>query len=293
MKTIGKRAIGGVARRKRSPWYRLIYLPVALYLFFVLFPVYWILATSLKTELDVISMVPKFFNFNATLDSYRAVLGFTANRQVDFLAFFKNSLIVVPSAVALAMILGIPAAYAMARFRFKLRENLYFFYLSQYFLPPILVLVPLYLIYRRLHLYNTYMGLVLILQLINLPLVILILRGFFEEVPVEIEEAAMIDGANLWQVLTRVTLPIAKAGLMATAFLTAIFSWNNFLFGLVLSGTSKMPVTVGMLSFQSYEKVLWNQMAAASIISLLPPLILGIAVQRYLVRGLSLGAMKE
>ena len=263
-----------------------------------LFPVLWVFLTSIKNPVDVIATPPKFFNFVPTIDNYLIVtrliehtgLGETA--RVDFLSYFKNSLITVPLAVVLSLVLGLPVAYVLARYRFKLRENVYFFFISLYFMPAVLILIPLYLLFRAIHLYDSYLGLVLILQLLNLPLVVVIMRGFFEDISPEIEQSAMVDGSSRIQSIFKITLPLSMPGVMATTFLCAIFSWNNFLFGLILSSRPTQPVTVGILAFKSYEAILWGQMAAASIITALPVLILAILIQRHIVRGLSLGAVK-
>jgi multiple sugar transport system permease protein len=263
-----------------------------------LFPLYWVFLTSIKDPVDVIAAPPKFFNFRPTLDNYLVVLrliehtGLGETARVDFLAYFRDSLIEVPAAVILSLVLGLPVAYVLARYRFKLRENVYFFFISLYFMPAVLVLIPLYLVYRTIGLYDTYLGLVLILQLVNLPLVVVIMRGFFEEISSEIEQSAMVDGSSRLQSIFKITLPLAMPGIMATTFLCTIFSWNNFLFGVILNGRLTQPVTVGILAFKSYEAVLWGQMAAASIITALPVLILAVLIQRYIVRGLSLGALK-
>jgi len=279
-----------------------VYIFIGAYLAFAFFPFYWIFVTSIKTEKDVISYVPKFFRFKATLENYANVFGISIRGdnvykgqfrgKVRFMRYLLNSIKIVPAAVALSLLLGLPAAYALARYKFTGRESFAFFYLSQYFFPPILILVPLYVIYRRLGLYDTYFGFILILQLINLPLTVLVMRGFFAELPVEIEESALIDGCNLWQMLSKISIPLCAPGIVATAFLTTVFSWNDFLFGLVLMGSAKMPVTVGMLSFQIYSKVQWNLMAVGAVIACLPPLILAVFFQKYLVRGLTLGAIK-
>lgn len=263
-----------------------------------LFPTFWIFLTSIKNPLDVTASPPKFFNFVPTLENYQVVLGLAQYTglgdlsRVDFLAYFQNSLIIVPSAVILSLLLGVPVAYAMARYRFSARENFYFFFLSLYFMPATVILIPLYLLYLRVHLYNTHLGLILIYQLINLPLVVLIMRSFFEDISPEIEQSAMVDGSSRFKAFLTMTIPLAKPALMSTTFLCTIFSWNNFLFGVILATTQTQPVTVGILAFKSYEAILWGQMAAASLITAVPVLILAILIQRYIVRGLSLGAVK-
>lgn len=282
----------------RGRWKITTYALLILWAIISLFPIYWIFLTSIKNPVDVISTIPKFFNFDPTLDNYLVVLkliehtGLGETARVDFLTYFKNSLIVVPSAVILSLILGLPVAYILARYRFKLRENLYFFFLSLYFMPAVIILIPLYLVYRTVQLYDTYLGLILILQLVNLPLVVVIMRGFFEDISPEIEQSALVDGNSRLKAFINITLPLAMPSIMATTFLCTIFSWNNFLFGVILNGTNTQPVTVGILAFKSYEAILWGQMAAASIITALPVLILAIVIQKYIVRGLSLGAVK-
>jgi len=275
----------------------LIYFALVIYCIITLFPIYWIVITSLKEQIDVISKIPKFFNFTPTLENYAVIFGMKYTGlgetvKVNFILYLRNSLIIVPLSVLLALILGTPVAYVLARYKFLLKENLYFFYFSLYFMPAIVILVPLYYIYMKYHLYNTYIGLIIILQLINLPLVILILRSFFESLPIEIEESAKVDGCTDIGVFLKISLPLAKPGLVATCFLCIIFSWNNFLFGMILAGSSHHPVTVGILGFRSYENVLWNQMAAASVITAIIPLILAILIQKFIVTGLTLGAVK-
>lgn len=275
-----------------------IYLLLILWALLSLFPIYWIFLTSIKGPLDVTSSIPKFFNFVPTLDNYKIVLGLAEYTglgevsRVDFLAYYKNSLIVVPAAVLLSFVLGLPVAYVMARYQFKAREDLYFFFLSLYFMPATLILIPLYLVYLKVGLYNTHLGLILILQLVNLPLVVLIMRSYFEEISPEIEQSAMVDGSSRLKTFFTITFPLARPALMSTMFLCTIFSWNNFMFGVILGTTQTQPVTVGILAFKSYEAILWGQMAAASVITALPVLVLAILIQRYIVRGLSLGAVK-
>lgn len=284
---------------RASPWRKVVvYLLLIIWSVISLFPILWIFLTSLKQQVDVISMPPKLFNFIPTLDNYRIVLnlveytGLGEISRVNFLAYFKNSLIIVPSAVLLSLLLGIPVAYVMARYRFKLRENLYFFFLSLYFMPAVVILIPLYLVYLKLKLYDTHLGLIFILQLVNLPLVVLIMRSFFEDISPEIEQSALVDGSSRLKAFFKITLPLSRPALMATIFLCTIFSWNNFIFGVILSRTRTQPATVGILAFKSYEAIMWGQMAAASVITAIPVLILAILIQKYIVRGLSLGAVK-
>ena len=262
-----------------------------------IFPLYWVFNMSIQTPIDVISYPPKFY-FDATLENYSVVLigkawlGKYETVQTDFPRYYLNSLIVCSGAIAISMLLGIPAAYSLARFAFRGKENFAFTLLSFRFAPGLIVIIPLFVIFRRLGLYGTYYGMMLAYQLITLPFSVWLMRGFFEDIPIELEQAARIDGYSWWGVFRKVNLPLVAPGIAATAILSFIFAWNEFLFGYVLSSDITRPVTPSLMGFISYEQVLWGQMAAAAIITLLPSVILAIFIQKYLVRGLTFGAVK-
>jgi multiple sugar transport system permease protein len=273
----------------------LTYCGIFLLLLFALFPIGWILLMSFKTDKEIISSVPRFL-FAPTLRNYRTVLSGIINAaetsRPEFLLYFKNSLLVTTGAVCLSFLVGVPASYSLARFKFRLKENIAFTLLSFRFAPEIAVIIPLFVIYRSLHLYNTHLGLILVYQLITLPLVVWIMRSYFEDIPEAVEQAARLDGHSRLRIFFKIALPLVKPGLAATAILAFIFAWNNFIFGLILGAKETFPATVGTLGFMSYESVLWGQMAAASMITILPELIVAFFVQKYLVRGLSLGAVR-
>jgi multiple sugar transport system permease protein len=273
-----------------------IYGGIALFLVFALFPIFWIFLTSLKTDKDIISSVPKFI-FSPTLRNYKAILfgvkaAGTETSRPDFILYFKNSLMITSGAVFVSLAAGVPAAYALARFKFKLKENIAFTFLSFRFAPEIAVIIPIFVIYRSLGLYNTFIGMILVYQLVTLPLIIWIMRGYFEDIPESLEQAAKLDGYSRFAIFRKIALPLVKPGLASTAILSFIFAWNNFIFGLVLGAKETFPVTVGTLGFISYESVLWGQMAAASIVTILPEVIIAFFIQKYLVRGLSMGAVR-
>lgn len=283
-------------RGKQKPGRFWIWFGLISYCLFALFPLLWVGLMSFKSHLDIISPTPKFF-FTPSLENYRTILFAVQDTQYEtsranFLLYFKNSCIVTISAVTLSLLVGVPAAYALARFRFRLKEDIAFTFLSFRFAPEIAIIIPIYLLYQKLQLYNTYIGLILVYQLITLPLIIWILRGYFEDISVEIEQAAKLDGYSWWGVFVKIALPLVKPGLASTAILAFIFAWNNFIFGLILGAKQTFPTTVGTLGFISYESVLWGQMAAATMITILPPLVLAIFIQKYLVRGLTLGAVR-
>jgi len=215
-----------------------------------------------------------------------------SSTRPDFPLFFLNSMIISFGAVALSVVAGIPAAYALARFSFPFKNGLAFVLMSFRFVPFIAFVIPLYLLYQRLGLYNTHAGLIFAYQLITLPFTIWMLRSFFMEIPTEIQEAAKIDGCSWFGVLTRVILPLSLPGVAVTVILGFMFCWNAFNYPLMLAGRQTFPVTVGAIQFISYEQVLWGQMAAATIVAALPQLVLSLMVQKYIVRGLTMGAVK-
>jgi multiple sugar transport system permease protein len=260
------------------------------------FPFFWILLTSLKQPLDVIAAPPKIL-FEPTLDNYAGIFigrqrGAYASARPDFPLFFLNSIIISGGAVLLSFLAGVPASFALARYRFRFQEQLAFLFMSFRFAPFIAFLIPLYILFQRTGLYNTYHGLILAYQIITLPFTIWMLRSFFMEIPLEVEEAAKIDGCSWWGVLTHVILPLSLPGIAVTLILGFMFSWNAFNYPLMLAGRQTFPVTVGAIQFISYEQVLWGQMAAASLVAVLPQLILSLFVQKYIVRGLTMGAIR-
>jgi multiple sugar transport system permease protein len=273
----------------------LIYFLMIVVAIYILAPLVWILMMSLKSSNDVIAIPPKFI-FSPTLDNYKGLFGLTGGDTLvtgsAFLSYFKNSLILSTSSVILALILGLPAAYAIARLRFKAKESLAFTYLSFRFVPEITIILPLYVIYQKLQLYNTYVGLILVYQLIALPLMIWMMRSYFEEIPIAIEQAAQTEGYTWFGAFRKLVLPLAAPGMAATLVLAFIFCWNNFVFGLMLGGNDTQPVTVGLLSFIGTNEVQWGLMAAATMVAILPLFILALLVQRYMIRGLTFGAVK-
>lgn len=252
---------------------------------FTLFPLFWVALMAFKTNVDIIAVPPKFF-FTPTLDNFREVLG-----QGDFLNYYRNTFIIAAGAVALTLVVGTPAAYVLARYDFKFKEDLAFTFLSFRFAPELAVIIPLFVIFQRLNLYDSYLGLILIYQAITLPLLIWLMRGYFEDVPKDIEQAAKVDGAGFWEIFTRIAIPLVLPGIAAAAVLAFIFSWNSMVFGLVLGGRETYPVTIGLLGYMGYQNVDWGPMAAATMVTIVPEFILASFVLRSLVRGLTFGAV--
>jgi multiple sugar transport system permease protein len=273
---------------------------LAMLSFFFLFPIYWAVLMAFKTQADTTAWPPKFF-FTPTLDNFRVVLGIggessgevIAGASTSIIPALGHSLVISLGALIVSLVVGIPAAYALARYKFASRESIAFTFLSFRFAPELLVIIPLFVIFRNIRLYDTYVGMIWIYQLITLPLVVWIVRGYFEDIPLEIEEAAKVDGCNWWGTFRHVALPLAAPGIAAALLLAFIYAWNNFIFVLILGGEHTQTVTLAALNFLSSEQQVYGQMAAAVLISILPVLALALYGQKYLVRGLSLGAVKE
>jgi multiple sugar transport system permease protein len=266
-----------------------------LYFAFALFPIIWMILISLKST-DELFTTQVFFK--PTLENYQAILFGDARAAAGILAKqefprnFLNSLIASSGAVALSLLVGVPAAYALARYKFKGKENLAFTFLSFRFAPELVVIIPLSLIYRKLGLYDSYFGIIWVYQLITLPLLIWVLRSYFEDISPDVEQAAMVDGYPWYQVFWKILLPLVRPGLAASALLAFVFAWNNFIFPLVLGASNVQTVTVSALGYLSSAQSFFNRMAAASVVSSLPQIILALSIQRYLIRGLSFGAVK-
>lgn len=268
---------------------------LAIVLFF-LFPFVWVLMMSFQTNQTILRSTPALL-FKPTLDNYTTLISGQLGSGVgtmttDYMHNLLNSLILSASSVVLSMILGVPAAYAFARFKFRLGENIAFTLLSFRFAPPILVLLPLQLYFQDIGLYDTYFGLVWVYQLITLPLILWIVRGYFEDISPDIEHAYRLDGHSWGRAFMKIAIPLARPGIAAAGLLSFIFAWNNFIFALILGSSRVQPVTVGALAFITASGIQYGQIAAALMLSVVPTLALALAAQRYLVEGLSLGAVK-
>jgi multiple sugar transport system permease protein len=253
-------------------------------------PVYWMLTISLKREVDQFANPPRWLFFPPTLEHYYDA--FVARSFVQYL--FTSALVAIAS-TGCALIIGTLAAYSLARFElpWRLDRKLSLWILSTRMFPAIVTAVPLFLMMRDLGLLDTKLSLIIVYTGFNLPFVIWMMRGFFAEVPRDLEEAAMVDGDSRMGALWRVVLPLVAPGLAATAVFCLIVSWNEFLFALVLTQTDEaMTLPVGIAGRVTQYEIKWGVMSAAGVVAIIPILAFAIAVQRYLVRGLSLGAVK-
>lgn len=265
----------------------LIYAGLTLVLFVFLFPIFFMYLTSFKPYLLQITEKPVWF-FKPVLDSYRWL--FT---KTQFVSGLYNSVIISLGSLSATLILGCLAAYALARFTFRGKENLAFWILSLRMFPPIVAVLPFFILFTQWHLIDTKLGLILVYIFGNLPLCIWLMRGFYEEIPVELDEAALVDGCSRWSVFTRIIFPLSKGGLFATGIFLFVLSWNEFLFALILSeseAAKTAPIVVaGMLAKQGLA---FGPMCAATSLLSTPIFVFSLFLGKYLLRGLTFGAVK-
>lgn len=250
------------------------------------FPIFWTAFTGLKHETDAMSFPPSVV-VPLTVAHYRSVFV-----EGDYGGFVLNSVIAVGVSLAAALLLAVPAAYRLAFFPGRKADDVLFFALSTRFMPGVATIVPIILLYARLGLLDSYVGLVLLYTALDIPLVLWLMRTFFRDIPFEVIEAALIDGASQARVLLRIALPLACGGLVTTGVLVTILSWNEFFFAVNVTGRDTATLPVYMASFLTTEGLGWARMAAALTLAMLPVLVLGLASSRSLVRGLMAGAVK-
>lgn len=252
-----------------------------------LFPLFWIAGLSLKTRMQVFAKPPLFLWW-PTWENYATVLD-----RADFMRAFVNTVVVSSGAVGLSLAVGVPAAYAIARFAFLGRNTIFFGLLAMRMLPPIAVLVPMYVLFSKIGLTTTYMSVILAYTTFSLPLVVWIMRGFFEDLPRELEESAWVDGASRFQAFTHVVLPLIRPGLVAASILCLQLAWNDFLFSAVLTNNATRTLPVLMAAFSGGDSgVDWGGMTASGVLVILPVIVFSFFAQRHLVAGLSSGAVK-
>ncbi|MBI3456082.1 MAG: carbohydrate ABC transporter permease [Candidatus Rokubacteria bacterium] len=252
----------------------------------VLFPFLWLLQMSVKPEQDIFAFPPKLI-FKPTLDHYLSLWDTAFRRS------FGNSAVASAAATVLALLVGVPGAYALSRATFRGERQLSLWILASRMAPPIAFTIPYFLVYRHVGLLDTLTGLVLIYLTFNLSLVVWLMRSFFDATPRSLEEAAWIDGAGLRQGFLRIVLPLSTPGLAATAILCFLYAWNDFFFALILTRTAAMTAPVAVVNFMNYEGWDWGKIAAGGTMVMLPVLLFSYVVRNFLVRGLTAGALKE
>ncbi|PWH17019.1 MAG: carbohydrate ABC transporter permease [Ardenticatenia bacterium] len=261
------------------------FLLIGILLIITLFPLYWMVINSFKRTGEFFTDPPQFIPPRVDLKAYQDSLQTTGGKGL------QDSLIIATSTMILSVGLGCMGAYAVARYRWG-GKNFILLLLVIQMLPPVSIALPLFILFDKLKLLDTYYGLITADTVFNLPYAIWLLQGFFQEIPVEIEEAALVDGSSRWQVFTRIVLPLSLPGLVAVSFFTFIFAWNEFILAFIFSRSRVTPLTVVIPAMVGADTILWERVYATSLIAIVPVIILALLLQRYLVRGLTFGAVK-
>ncbi|WP_413721300.1 carbohydrate ABC transporter permease [Sodalis sp. RH24] len=270
---------------KRTGRWAGFYALLVLILAFFLLPIFWLVSMSFKTYIDAFAMPPRLF-FTPILDNYATVLG-----NSDFIRAFFNSVVISLAATLLCLLLGALFSYGLVFFVIK-KARAKQFIMSLRFAPVIMLVLPAYYLVTSLGLTDSYLVLIAVYTLANVPFTILMITTFFEDIPPELREAALVDGASEWQVFARIILPLARTGLAASGVLTLFFIWNEFQIVLTLSGESTQTLPVAITSFLTFQGTEWGPLTAAGTLVMLPMLVLGLLVQKHLVRGLTMGGVK-
>jgi multiple sugar transport system permease protein len=289
-----------------TPWQRagnyLALLLIAVALVFFLFPLFWIVETAFKNANDTFSIPPKFIGFTPTLLNFKHVFvtdtnylgtGGSVSVSTGFQRYFLNSVILASTSTALALIFGTMTAYAFSRFRIKGANDILFFILSQRMLPPVVVIIPIFIFYRNLNLIDTYRGMIILYTTFNLPFSVWMMKGFLDEIPKEYEDAAMVDGYSRLQAFYKVIVPQALPGMAATAVFSLITVWNEFVFALLLTQDRAKPAPPSLVAAQGISGIDWGQIAAASTLFVIPVIIFTFLVRNYLLQGVTFGAVRR
>lgn len=275
-------------RAERIAGRGLLYLAVILIVGYSLFPIYWMIISALKPSTELFKYPPALFTLDLTLENF-----FKLFTMSDFPHFFRNSCYVSICTILITISIASIGAYGLTRFRLRGGETYARVVLFVYMVPPVLLVIPLYIIMVRLHLGNTLTALILVCTAMALPLSLWLLRTFFQAVPVALEEAALIDGANRFQVILHVFLPLALPGLVATSTFVLAVVWNEYIFALIfISSSIKKTIPVGLTSFITEHDILWEYLLPGSVMAIIPIAIVFLFSQRYLIEGWGTGAVK-
>ncbi len=281
----------------------LIYGALAVWTVIALFPIYWTVTTSFKTAVNVTQghIIP-FLEFMPNWKGWRSLglspdtIGQTSTVRDKFLMRFENSVIVSVGASLLAVVIGSLAAYGLSRFDYKFaiwrNKDISFFFLSQLILPPVVLAMPFLVLYKELALLDTRIGLILLYTLMVLPIVIWVMRDQFDTIPLELEQAALVDGCSIWGAFFRIVLPIALPGMVAAFILSVILCWNEYFFAALLTSTNAKTLPVLVASQTGSAGIFWWALAALATASILPLVLIGIFLERYIVKGLTAGSIK-
>lgn len=260
---------------------------VILVILFFMLPLFWLFTTAFKFGREAFAIPPKWLIFEYTLKNFQEVW---QNSQITL--FLTNSIIISAGATLLSLLLGVPAGYAIARSKSRLINGSSYFFLLLLMIPPIAMLIPFYLLMRDLRLLGTYAAVILLDTAFDASFVVWMMRSYFKDVPQEMEEAALVDGASHLQAFFRIALPLSIPGIVASALYCIIFSWNDFLFALMLTSPATKTMPLGILATFSAVEISWGRMAVMCIFAMIPAMIISLFLNRYFVQGLTMGAAK-
>lgn len=265
----------------------LIFAAIIITLLITFVPYFWMILSSFKTRVDLLSTTPKWI-FSPTLENFPDVF---IGRE--FLKYSINSIIIAVSSLIISLLIGVPCAYAISRFDFQAKGHFFFYILSTRMAPPVAFALPMYILFSKFQILGTHAAVILAHITITLSFIIWIMKGFFDDIPVELEQAAMVDGYTIFGAFKNVILPIVKPGIVATSLFSFIFSWNEFLFALVLGGSDARTLPAAFPGLVTPHGTFWGQLSAAGTVVTIPVIILAFILQKHLVRGLSFGAVKQ
>jgi multiple sugar transport system permease protein len=297
------RSRGAAFTARRISGRLLLYGALLLWAFICLFPLYWTVSTSFKTAIDVTHghLIP-WLDFEPSWKGWRSLglspetIGQTWNPRDEFLLRFKNSIVVSLGASLLACVIGSLAAYGLSRFEYRFgpwrNKDILFFFLSQLILPPVALALPFLVLYKELALLDTKIGLILVYTLMVLPIVIWVMRDQFAAIPRELEEAAFVDGASVWGAFLRIVLPVALPGMVAAFLLSVVLCWNEYFFASLLTSTDAKTLPVMVASQTGSQGIDWWSMGALSTAAIAPLVVIGIVLERFIVKGLTAGSIK-
>ncbi len=278
---------------------------LALWAIITIVPIFWVFSSSVKTPEQIFEMPPQWIFFKPTLENFKGVLGLEVSTSLEnvsssedtgvksqFPRYMMNTVIVALGTTILSLLIGVPAAYALARYRFRGVQLILTGLILTRLVPPITIVIPVYVLLRNLHLLDSYQGLILVYLAFNLPFTIWIMRGFFLDLPSDLEEASLVDGSSRYGAFWRIALPLSAPGLATTAIFSIIFAWNEFLFASVLTSDHARTITPTISTFITDKAILWGRLYAAAAIVLLPVMVFAMLVQKHFGRGVTSGAVK-
>jgi multiple sugar transport system permease protein len=273
---------------KRHPAEKVILTIVtALAFAFFMIPIFWLITTSFKFGRDAFALPPQWLSFDFTLKNYSQLL-----ESSKTLLFLKNSLIITTCATALSLLLGVPAGYAIARSKSRLMNSSSYFFLLILMVPPVAMLIPFYLLMRDMGMLGTYWAVIILDTVFDASFVVWMMRSYFADVPKEMEEAALVDGASKFTAFSKVALPLSIPGIISSAIYCIIYSWNDFLFALMLTNPKTKTIPLGILASFSAIEISWGQMAAMSMFAIIPAVLIALFLNKYYIQGLTMGASK-